>query len=37
MIWVVLQIRVPFRGLFIGVPYSIGDANRDPYFTELPL
>ena len=28
--WLVLQIRVPFRVLFLGVPYYCGDLHRDP-------
>ena len=27
--WVVLYIGNPFRGLFIRVPYCIGDLKRD--------
>ena len=33
---VVLSIRVPFRVLFIGVPYYIGDLRRDPRSRGLP-
>ena len=35
-IWVVLQLRVPFRVLFIRVPYYIGDPKRDPNFDNYP-
>ena len=28
--WAVLEIRVPFRGLSIRVPYYTGDLKRDP-------
>ena len=41
--WVVLQFRVPFRGLgsrlgavFLGVPYHFADLKREPFFRELP-
>ena len=30
IIWAVFQIRVPFRVLFIRVPYHIGDLKKDP-------
>ena len=30
VIWVVLESRVPFRVLFIRVPYCIGDHSGDP-------
>ena len=30
LIWVVLQIRVPFRVLSIRVSYYVGDLKRDP-------
>ena len=28
--WVVLEIRVPFRVLFIRVPYYVGDPQKGP-------
>ena len=34
--WVVLQSRVPFRLLFIRVPYYIGDLKRDPNLENYP-
>ena len=37
---ILLQIRVPFRVLFIRVPYSLGDLKRDPNlenYWELPM
>ena len=35
-IWVVIKIRVPFRVLFIRVPYYIGDQKRDPNLENYP-
>ena len=35
-IWVVLEIRVPFRVLFISLPYYIGDLNRNPNLENYP-
>ena len=35
--WVVLQIRVPFRVLSLRVSYDIGDPNRDPNIENYPV
>ena len=35
-IWVVLQIRAPFRVLSIRVPYCIEDLKRDPNLENYP-
>ena len=35
-IWAVFQSRVRFRVLFIGVPYYIGDLQRDPNLENYP-
>ena len=36
MIWVVVQIRVPFTILFIRVPYCFGDLKRDLNLENYP-
>ena len=35
-IWVVLQIRIPFKLPFIRVPHYIGDLKRDPNLENYP-
>ena len=35
-IWVVLEMRVPFRVLFIEVPYYFGDLKRGPNLENYP-
>ena len=36
IMWVVVEITVPFGVLFIWVPYYVGDLKRDPNLENYP-